>query len=586
MPAPANERGQMLLAEEYFATENDRFVDALRTVRQPRALAAFADRWKKDPRPWARGQILLYLQHPLNSPGHQPVVKRLFKQAEVAGDHELMAAFLVAFDRQVRRQIRTRPRWDSDTRTVLQEEHLETPRDVIPLKAERSAVNPMTGDRITIAIRGSREARLFRYRTRYYLRRRAWRYFRQLGYRDPGTYQAALARALAAYQDADLERGENILDSWGLMHACFAGHDALKFGATYIQLKDGRSLGELTPAPRFPDVWKKPDAAPALLSLAVQARARLVRVWAMQLFEHEHANHAVELETIVRLLDHEDAEIQQFGAKLLESAAGLGTLPVASWLKLLQTRNDEALQRLCDAFAKHVSGDRLDLPQCIQLACVRPAPVARLGQRYLLQRVVNSAADREQIVGLADAKCPVVAGELTTWALGFLGTRDHYACDPVIRFFDSTVTESRTAAWTWLVADSPALGDAALWSRLVETPYDDVRLRVIDFLQQQTQLPGVNVDHLQNIWRSVLLGVHRGGRQKARAVRQIAQAILENPARVDDLLPVLAVAVRSVRGPEARAGLAAVVSVVEARPQLADAVQRHLPEMKIAEATA
>ncbi|HEU0011933.1 MAG TPA: hypothetical protein VFT34_19120, partial [Verrucomicrobiae bacterium] len=247
MPAPANERGQMLLAEEYFATENDRFVDALRTVRQPRALAAFADRWKKDPRPWARGQILLYLQHPLNSPGHQPVVKRLFKQAEVAGDHELMAAFLVAFDRQVRRQIRTRPRWDSDTRTVLQEEHLETPRDVIPLKAERSAVNPMTGDRITIAIRGSREARLFRYRTRYYLRRRAWRYFRQLGYRDPGTYQAALARALAAYQDADLERGENILDSWGLMHACFAGHDALKFGATYIQLKDGRSLGELTP---------------------------------------------------------------------------------------------------------------------------------------------------------------------------------------------------------------------------------------------------------------------------------------------------------------------------------------------------
>src|SRR6266498_619410 len=86
MPAPANERGQMLLAEEYFATENDRFVDALRTVRQPRALAAFADRWKKDPRPWARGQILLYLQHPLNSPGHQPVVKRLFKQAEVAGD--------------------------------------------------------------------------------------------------------------------------------------------------------------------------------------------------------------------------------------------------------------------------------------------------------------------------------------------------------------------------------------------------------------------------------------------------------------------------------------------------------------------
>jgi AmiR/NasT family two-component response regulator len=84
----------------------------------------------------------------------------------------------------------------------------------------------------------------------------------------------------------------------------------------------------------------------------------------------------------------------------------------------------------------------------------------------------------------------------------------------------------------------------------------------------------------------VLLGVHRGGRQKAKAVQQIAHAIVENPARSETLLPVLAVAVRSVRGPEARAGLAAVVSVVEALPQLADAVRRLLPEMKLAEVAA
>jgi hypothetical protein len=427
--------------------------------------------------------------------------------------------------------------------------------------------------------------RLFSAHTRNYLRRRAWRYFRLLGYRGADAYRAALVRALAIYQDAHLQNGESILDSWGLMHACFAGHDALEFGASQIRLKDGRSLGELSPAPRFPEVWKKPDAAPLLLALVVEAGARLVRVWAMQLFEREHANYAVDLETIVRLLDHEDSEIQQFGAKRLESGAGLGTLPVASWLRLLQARNEEALQRICDAFAKHVSNDRLDLAQCIGLACARPVPVARLGQRYLRERVINSSADREQIAALANAKCPAVAGELTTWALGILGMREHYACDQVIRFFDSTLAETRAAAWTWLVADSAALGDATLWSRLAETPHDDVRLRVIDFLQKHTHLPGVNVDNLQNVWRSVLLGVHRGGRQKARAVRQIAQAIVDDSARADALLPVLAVAVRSVRGPEARAGLAAVVSVVEARPQLAEAIRRHLPEVKFAEAT-
>jgi hypothetical protein len=125
------------------------------------------------------------------------------------------------------------------------------------------------------------------------------------------------------------------------------------------------------------------------------------------------------------------------------------------------------------------------------------------------------------------------------------------------------------------------LTDAALWSRLAETPYDDIRLSVIDFLQEKTALPGADATKLENVWRSVLLGVHRGGRQKAKAVRQIAHAIVENPARGEALLAVLAVAVRSVRGPEARAGLAAVVSVVEALPQLADAVRRVLPEMKL-----
>ena len=393
-------------------------------------------------------------------------------------------------------------------------------------------------------------------------------------------------RALTGYEDADLQRGENILDSWALLHACFGEHDALEFGAMHVQLKEGRTLGELWPAPRFLEAWKKSEAATALLALAVQARSRLVRLWAMELFQREHAGFPVSLETILALLEHVEADVQQFGAKLLESSSSLAILPVASWLKLLQTKNEEALQRICDAFAKHVSGDRLDLPQCIALACVRPTPVARLGQRFLKGRIIASSVDREQIAALANGKCPAVAGGLTAWALGILGRQENYLCDQVIRFFDCALAETRAAAWTWLVADSPALGDAALLSRLAETPHDDLRLRVIDLLQTQTRLPGADADQLENLWRSVLLGVHRGGRQKAKAVQQIAQAIVENPARGDALLPVLAVAVRSVRGPEARAGLAAVVSVVEAQPQLAEAVRRILPEMKLAEVAA
>jgi hypothetical protein len=567
MATPQSDRGQMLLAEEYFATENPAFLETVRKANQTKALAALADRWKKDPRPWAREQLLAYLALPFNCPGHQPVVKHLFKHAEETGDHEVMVAFLVAFDRLVRREIRTKRHWDFRARTSYEEERLVTPRDVI-------GAYP----------RG--KAKLFKYRTRYYLQRRAWRYFRRLGYREPLKYIPAIVNALARYEDADLQKGENILDSWSLMHACFAESDALEFGATHVQLKDGRALGELTPAPAFSDAWKKADSAPMVLALAVRAQARLVRLWAMQLFQRDHSDHAVSLENILSLLEHEDADVQQFGSKLLESSAVLATLPISSWFKLLQTKNEEALQRICDAFAKHVSADRLELAQCVELACVRPVPVARLGQKYLQGRTISSPTEREQICVLANAKCSAITGELTAWALKFLGTKENYSSDQVIRFFDSNQDKSRAAAWTWLMADSHALIDASLWSRLAETPHDDLRLRVIDFLQRQTKLPGTDGNQLENVWRSVLLGVHRGGRQKAKAVRQISQAIVENPQRVDTLLPVLAVAVRSVRGPESRAGLAAVVTLTEARPELAEAVRRHLPEMKFAEVAA
>jgi hypothetical protein len=570
MATPQNERGQMLLAEEYFATENPAFLESIRKANQPKALAALADRWKKDPRPWAREQLLAYVALPYNCPGHQPVIKHLFKHAEESGDHELMVAFLVAFDRLVRRDIRTKRRWDFRARTVHEEEKLVTPRDVIPAGV----------------LRWSDSAKLFKYRTRYYLRRRAWRYFRRLGHREPMKYVPAIVNALAGYQDADLQKGENILDSWSLMHACFAESDAIQFGATHIELKEGRTLGELTPAPAFPDAWKKSESAPMVLALAVRAGSRLVRLWAIQLFQRDHSSYSVSLEQILGLLEHEEADVQQFGAKLLESSGVLATLPISAWFRLLQTKNQEALQLICDAFAKHVSASRLDLGQVVELACIRPVPVARLGQNYLQTRTISSPAERGQICALANAQCSAIAGDLTAWALKFLGTKENYLCDQVIRFFDSNQEKSRAAAWTWLVADSPGLSDAALWSRLAETPHDDLRLRVIDFLQRQTRLPGADSNRLENIWRSVLLGVHRGGRQKVKAVRQISEAIAESPERVETLLPVLAVAVRSVRGPEMRAGLAAVVSLAETRPELAQAVRRTLPELKFAEVAA
>src|SRR5262249_49173679 len=63
----------------------------------------FAERWSTNPSPNARRLLLAYLERPLNAYRHEPLVKRLFKRAETAGDDAVMARLLVAFDRSIRR---------------------------------------------------------------------------------------------------------------------------------------------------------------------------------------------------------------------------------------------------------------------------------------------------------------------------------------------------------------------------------------------------------------------------------------------------------------------------------------------------
>ena len=84
---------------------------------------------------------------------------------------------------------------------------------------------------------------------------------------------------------------------------------------------------------------------------------------------------------------------------------------------------------------------------------------------------------------------------------------------------------------------------------------------------------------MTQVWCSVLLGVHRGGRTKAKAMTQMQSALVAQPTHADTLLPVLAVAVRSLRAPERRSALSALASMMVRQPQLHAAIQRHLPEL-------
>ena len=73
-----------------FAAQDERFLPALRAFHEPKKLAAIADKWKKDFRPWAREKIFQYLALPFDALGHEPIVKHLVKHAEEKRDDELM----------------------------------------------------------------------------------------------------------------------------------------------------------------------------------------------------------------------------------------------------------------------------------------------------------------------------------------------------------------------------------------------------------------------------------------------------------------------------------------------------------------
>ena len=392
--------------------------------------------------------------------GHHPVVKRLFKQAEAANDHELMAAFLVAFDRLVRRQRRIRIRYDLQTRQSWQEEELFAPRDQILAAAKgRAAINPFTGEWINIpgVPRLPKRGRLFSYKTRGYLRRRAWRYFRRLGFQRPVEYPQAIAAALALYRDDDVAMGENILDNWSLMHIAFRHSPVLQFKRTRVEVADGRSLGELVAAPQFDDLWKKPESATVLLNLIIQADSRLVRVWTIQLLKRDHAAalQSITAQQLLALLDHADEEVQQFGAGLLGTLSGVDTWPIDTWLELLKTRSVTALATICEAMKQRVSPERLSLEQCVALACARATPVAGLGLSWLRIRSVTGSQDRAAIGRLAAVT--VRRGRRLCRGVRAINPRiaagvPHRTCQPVFRQSQRTSATRRVAMANAFVA--------------------------------------------------------------------------------------------------------------------------------------
>jgi hypothetical protein len=554
MPSP-RPISSLVLAELYDSGDAS-FLDRIAEhTGSFKPLLGLIEKWKKDSRPWARRLKFDFVLRKKLTWDNRVVFKRLFKQAWADRDHELMGAFMVVLDRSIRRVRVKHHRYVN--RTVETTEVLRVPakRDQWPFSTV----------------------------TRHYLRRRAWRYFRRLGFLDGPAYIAAMGMTLPRYRDEDMRAGENLMDNWGLMHACFGKSPVLAFSARHTNLSANGSLAELSAAPMFERHWAKPEAMATLLEILLAAQCRAVRVWAIEILRRLHAASLSRIDPamLLKLIDHVDVDVASFAAELLNNAQTVASFPMLTWMGLLSTRNPGVVAMIVEAFRNHVSFDRVTLAQAVELSTRVAVPVARVGMEILAAKLIRSDADLRELAGLSAAKCVALAGEIAQFGLSRLNVPKAYRLDEVIRFFDSNVKTLRGGAFVALADQSPADTDPAFWARLFESPYDDVRFELVRRLKLRGTLPGASTDATATLWQTVLLNIHRGGRAKLSALRQISDRVVAEPQSAKLLLPVLTIAIRSVRPPEARHGLAAIVQAVERIPSLADEVRMQLPELNL-----
>jgi hypothetical protein len=316
-----------------------------------------------------------------------------------------------------------------------------------------------------------------------------------------------------------------------------------------------------------------------VFAVLLGANSRAVRQWAVWMLRKHHEGWlaAQPVATLLRLADHADPDLSALGFDLLEKAADLAAVPVEEWLARLGGDDLEKLRRLADLLARRLDPARVAAADALRLAAYRSKPVAELGLA-LVKRRAWTAADVATLLPLVQAESETVRPELTRWLRQTLEEFGPARPEWVLEFLDSKHADVRAVGWAWL-NESPLRDDPAVWHRLIESPYDDVRGPLVAELTRRAA--GADPDTVRLLWATVLLNVARGGRHKPGVVAQVVARLSEHPGEADRLLPLLAVAVRSLRGPEFRAGLSGVVRLAEAEPELVPAIRQRFPELQL-----
>ena len=430
--------------------------------------------------------------------------------------------------------------------------------------------------------------RLFTPETRRYLRRRAWRYFRRLGRRQPDRYVPAVVGALMRYRDEDVADGLALLDNWGLVHALFH-HSPVLEPHRRVAAGRGAIAGGAGTRPMF--VTLSARRPRAFVDLLAGAACRAVRQWASRMIRklRDAVVAVVSLEGWLGLLGHDDPEVAGLAAEMLRSAGGLDAIPPARWLALLDHPNPAALEVLVELIRKHLPPEQVAFADAARLAMSRPLPLARLGFDWLRARTPAAEPEFEAVLHLAGAECEPLRPEILGWARVVLASAPGFRPDWVLAFLDSRHADVRAEGMRWFRSEPRARDDVEIWRKLLESPHDDVRLALVAELETRTEgrRPGANdaldPEALRLLWASVLLNVQRGSRAKPGVVRQVRERIERTARRAGKVAP--AAGRGAAIGPRARvAGRAGGggPALASGRPRRPSRSGRNSPELQLA----
>jgi predicted DNA-binding WGR domain protein len=569
----AGAAGSALLLDELFAVGDDGFgVELLRTTAAAR-LGAFAERWYRDKRPWARRALLAYIDDGCGRPHHKQLVKKLFKAAEAAADDEALAHFMVAFDRLTHRVLVERYAYDPATRNYV---------SGLALREDPTVIERVRPPRVK---KPGKDVALptFSRATRRYLARRAARYVRRLGYQDLARYRRTVGIALPLYPDGALAGAARLLDAWGLTQTLYGLSPVLERRPAGIRLAAGRGLDELTPAPRFPAAWPAASAETfdELWRFVLSAHSRTVRAWSIAMLRRDHraALDALAIDKVAALLHSPHTEVSSLGAELLPKVRGLETVPIARWLELLAIEDLDVIPLIVAVVERVVAPSRLDLAQCARLAVAPIAAVATLGVRWAREKPIRTADDLAHVARMTRGAVAPARAEAAAWAVELARTHAAAGSAFLRDLSDAPYADVRAPALATLAATERFAAEPALWFALTESPYDDVRAFVLQHAQRWRD--AAEPATLRHVWTSAVLAVHRGSTVKRRVPRAIAERVVAHPEEADALLPVLGLALRSVRAPERAAALAALARAVVRDPSLRERARAHLPELTV-----